>query len=265
MECVTLDSYRCRMAKTDIAPPVALRALIKQAGKSHSDVARELGYKSSSGFQRYIDPNEFSDGLPIELVVKLGVLLAENGDPPVKFEDVLALARVGQSEIDKVIKSILYSDQEPIAEQSGVGEANADGFQPVSIPLEKKLPVYNAAEGGPDGMLVTPEPVSWIVKPQSVANVTDAFAVYVYGESMYPRIEHGEMVVVNPQRPVQKDKDTIFVRVLDDGTWLALVKRLLRWSDKVWYVREYGPEERDFELVKSEWPKAYRVTGRDDG
>lgn len=125
----------------------------------------------------------------------------------------------------------------------------------------KDLQVYASAEGGNEGMVVIPEPIDLIARPEDVLNVRDAFAVYVIGDSMAPRIEHGEMVVVNPSKPVRRRDDVVFVRHLEDGNWAALVKRLVRWTAEDWIVEQYNPA-KEFALPRSLWPRAFAISNR---
>ncbi len=123
------------------------------------------------------------------------------------------------------------------------------------------LPVFASAEGGPSGMLVTQDPIDWIVRPEQLANVRDAFAVYVIGASMEPRYEHGDMILVHPSRPVSRDADVLLLSVLEDGAHPALVKRLVRWDESNWTVRQYNPQ-KEYDLPRSEWQRAHVVLGR---
>ena len=123
------------------------------------------------------------------------------------------------------------------------------------------LPVYASAEGGPSGMIVTHDPIDWIVRPEALANVRDGFAVYVIGTSMEPRYEHGDMIVVHPSRPVQRNDDILLLSAQEDGTFAALIKRLANWNDAAWTVRQYNPA-KEYDLPRREWQRAHVVLGR---
>ena len=123
------------------------------------------------------------------------------------------------------------------------------------------LPVFASAEGGPSGMIVTHDPIDWIVRPELLANVRDAFAVYVIGSSMEPRYEHGDMILVHPSRPVSREADVLLLSEMADGAHAGLVKRLVRWDESNWTVRQYNPQ-KEYDLPRSEWQRAHVVLGR---
>jgi len=65
------------------------------------------------------------------------------------------------------------------------------------------IPVYGHALGGKDGgFILSGNQVSEVPVPPNLANVPDAYALYVVGESMEPRYFAGEIVFVNPRLPV---------------------------------------------------------------
>jgi phage repressor protein C with HTH and peptisase S24 domain len=123
------------------------------------------------------------------------------------------------------------------------------------------LPVYASAEGGPSGMMVTYDPVDWLVRPDALQNVRDAFAVYVIGESMEPRYEQGDMILVHPTKPPKRDDDVLLLSEQSDGAFAALVKRLVRWDSNSWTVRQYNPM-KEYELPRATWQRAHAVLGR---
>jgi phage repressor protein C with HTH and peptisase S24 domain len=125
------------------------------------------------------------------------------------------------------------------------------------------MPVYGAAAGGADGaMALDSEPIEYKPRPENLKTVAGAFAVYIVNDSMSPAYEPGDQVNIHPARPVVPGKDALFIRVEPDGTQHALVKRLLKATDKVWRVRQYNPP-KDFDLPRNVWQRALRVVGLD--
>jgi hypothetical protein len=51
----------------------------------------------------------------------------------------------------------------------------------------------------------------------------------------------------------------VFIQEDENGTMLALVKRLLRVSTDHWRVRQFNPP-RDFDLPKKKWARALVIT-----
>ena len=110
-------------------------------------------------------------------------------------------------------------------------------------------------------MEITAEPIDWVIRPDPLISVEKAFAVHVVGDSMEPRIEHGERVYVNPALPPRRGDDVLLVNDNEPGTWKALVKRLDRWDTDNWHVRQYSPA-KEFTLKKRDWPKAFVIVSR---
>lgn len=74
----------------------------------------------------------------------------------------------------------------------------------------RDVPVYGRAQGGPDGMFeFNGEIMGWETRPPNLDGVRDAYAVYVDGDSMYPRYKPGETVWINPSRPPTREDDVI--------------------------------------------------------
>ena len=127
-------------------------------------------------------------------------------------------------------------------------------------PGRPDIPVWASAEAGSDGaMVLVNDPIDWIRRSERMQGVRSPFAFYVIGNSMSPAIEHGDQVVVNPSLLPTAGKDHVFLQTQEDGTMLALVKRLLRVGANSWKVRQFNPP-KDFDLPKAKWGKALMVT-----
>jgi phage repressor protein C with HTH and peptisase S24 domain len=140
------------------------------------------------------------------------------------------------------------------------GRGDVDGAQPAPGG-HSDLPVYASAERGPSGMIVTHDPIEWMMRSEPLLAVRDAFAIYVLGESMEPRYEQGDMILVHPTRPVQKGDDVLLLAHGEDGNQAALIKRLVSWSETAWTVQQYNPA-RAYDLPRTEWQRAYVIVGK---
>lgn len=220
--------FYATMAETNIS--ARLRALRKKAGFSIRGLATEI--KKTHSTYAFYESRYKKAYLPMPLVLELTPALVGRGEPPITETEVRELG----IPIEVPAAPSLIKDR------------------------TNQLAVFASAQGGNDGMLVVPEAIDWIPRPAGVEHVKDAFAVYVVGDSMEPRIEQGELVVVNPSRAVKRGDDVVFVRE-EDNQWQALVKRLIGWNSDSWKVRQYTPA-RDFELQKVDWPKTYPVINR---
>ena len=139
-------------------------------------------------------------------------------------------------------------------------EVTMAGGQP-ALGGDSDLPVYASAEGGKSGMIVNDDPIDWVKRPEPLLAVRGAFAVYVIGQSMEPRYEQGDMILVHPQRPVQQGDDVLLLAADPEGGRAALIKRLLHWSNGAWTVRQYNPP-KDYELPRADWQQALVVVGK---
>jgi phage repressor protein C with HTH and peptisase S24 domain len=124
----------------------------------------------------------------------------------------------------------------------------------------KDLAVYASAQGGPTGMLVTPEPIEWITRPPPLVGVTRGFAVYVVNDSMDPAYCHGDMAYVHPGVPPRRGDDVLIYQIIN-GEWAAMIKKLIGWNEKSWKVRQYNPS-KDFSLSRQDWPHLNVIVGR---
>lgn len=126
-----------------------------------------------------------------------------------------------------------------------------------------EIPVFSATEAGTGEMMVSADPIEYIPRPSYLKKVREGFAVVVVGESMIPRYEPGEIVVVNPKGVLIKGKDVIVTTDREGGDFRAVIKSLQGQHADRWNLRQYNPP-KDFSLPKREWPHALRVVGRYD-
>jgi phage repressor protein C with HTH and peptisase S24 domain len=121
------------------------------------------------------------------------------------------------------------------------------------------VPVYGYAAGSlQKGMnLSNGEVVDWVTRHPAQFGINNAFAVYVFSDSMEPRYFRGELVYVHPGRPPEMNRDCIIEMKNGD----AYIKRFLRQSeDKVRVAQFNPPEEKD--IPKDEIRMIYAVVGR---
>lgn len=129
-----------------------------------------------------------------------------------------------------------------------VTEANDDSNaiigDPVTFPA-KKIPAYGTAQGGPDGEFVLNGNIlSELICPPQLSNVSNAYAVYVAGDSMEPRYTDGEVVYVNPKRtPRRGDYVVAQIPRDDDPNPLAFIKRLVKWTTEELVLEQFNPEK----------------------
>ncbi len=184
--------------------------------------------------------------------------------------------RVQIAEIEPMA-NLLQMDLPELAKLLGVGPdvSRPPAVTPQTIPPDadlrrnppeprvvspRDLPIYGAAEGGDGSMILDNEPIEYADRPPNLFGVRGAYGVYVVNESMAPAYEQGDKIHIHPGRPLKPGKDTLFIAETDDGTRHALVKRLLRVTDRAWKVQQFNPA-KTFDLPKSKWQRAFRIVG----
>jgi phage repressor protein C with HTH and peptisase S24 domain len=123
-----------------------------------------------------------------------------------------------------------------------------------------ELPVYASAQGGTEGMSVTPEPIDWVPRPRPLQHVAKAYAVYVVGDSMDQAYRHGDMAFVHPSLPVLRGNDVMLLRE-ENGQMVAMIKHLISWNERHWRVKQFNPE-REFQLSRQDWRQANVVVAK---
>lgn len=127
---------------------------------------------------------------------------------------------------------------------------------------ERDLPVYAAAQGGPDGVLVVDQdPIRVVKRPAPLFDAPNGFGILITGDSMTPEFEHGDIALVNPHRPLARDKTCIFIRPERDGSQRVMIKRLVGWDMSAWRMKQFNPP-LEWYALRAEWPLVHRVVGR---
>lgn len=85
------------------------------------------------------------------------------------------------------------------------------------------------------------------------------FTLAMHGSTMSPAIESGNVLTVDPMRPVIKNTECIFLQEEEEGGHMALVARLLDASSETWRVRQFAPA-KDFNLPRKTWRYAFQIT-----
>lgn len=121
------------------------------------------------------------------------------------------------------------------------------------------LPVYGRAAGGSGDLIMPVEqpPVEWTYRPTQLKGVSDAFAIFVSGDSMRPMYKPGQTLWIHPHLPLVSGEGVLVV-FRDDR---AIIKEFVRRSDAEIAVLEYRPTEREFTIPWSEIRQAYRIVG----
>lgn len=158
-----------------------------------------------------------------------------------------------------------------LAHSTGVAlPPSPEPFKPEIVPGsalvgDKSFPVYAAAMGGDGHQIVTFEAIDYVKRPAILESVKDAYGVYIVGESMVPAFEPGDMALVHPHLPPARDKNVVLYHVppLGSNEAEAIVKRLVRYNDQDWFLKQYNPEH-EFTETRADWPYCHRIVGKYD-
>jgi len=217
-----------------------LKILRERAGLSMRAVAEALGW-TLTRYQHYEDRYR-RKFLPLDLARSLADIFAVRGVPSA---DVMALAGL----------------ETPAPAPSAESAAARGPFlpRPIEAPVmpPRDLPVMGAVKGGAEGFYFNEgEAKEIVVRPPGLAGVSNAFALYVDGESMEPRYYAGEMLYVNPNRPVTRG---CFVAVeMTDGQ--GLIKQFVRRNDEHLVLVQFNPP-KEIRLPIDRVKRIYRITG----
>jgi phage repressor protein C with HTH and peptisase S24 domain len=213
-----------------------LKELREQAGLTMRSVSDALGW-SLTRYQHYEDRYK-RKYLPFELARALEDMFVRQG---VSTGAVLQLAGLEGS-------------------QNLPPRPGAAAMRPVSLNAassQRDLPVHSAFREGADGFwFVEGDAKEFVERPANLRGVANAFALYADGESMQPRYFAGELLFVNPNRPITPN---CFVAVeLTDGR--GQVRQFLRRTHDGIFLRRLNPDQEQ-RLPAVEVKRMYRITG----
>jgi hypothetical protein len=110
------------------------------------------------------------------------------------------------------------------------------------------MPILGASIGGDSRTrtLFNGQRLGDVTRPASLANNPRAYATYVHGESMEPRYEAGEIVLVNPDKGYRKG-NYVVAQVHEDDSDLPFgyVKRFVSFGDDLVLEQLNPPEGED--------------------
>ena len=110
------------------------------------------------------------------------------------------------------------------------------------------LPILGAALGGEDmGVFMdNGGHFGFAGRPANLSGVKGAYAVYTTGDSMEPRYQHGELLLVNPSKPVTKGCYVVaqLTPAQDGGDRSYLVKQFVRRSAEKLVLSQFQPEKQ---------------------
>lgn len=119
------------------------------------------------------------------------------------------------------------------------------------------IPVRSAGRGGDEQeMFLADGPIDYVRCPPSLAQVRDAYAIYVVGDSMQPRFRPGQILHVHPFRPPQPGSGVVVTKT--NGA--VLIKEFVRQDRFVLQLRQYNPAE-SLDYAAAEVAAVHTVVG----
>lgn len=127
-----------------------------------------------------------------------------------------------------------------------------------SVYGKRDRPIRGHARGmdGDEAYRFDSDELGLTYRPVELLGVRDAYAVYVAGTSMSPRFEPGEMVYIDPNRPV-KGGDDVVVQLADGQGY---IKRLVRRTAKTLHCRQFNPA-RDCDYAADQVKAVHLIVG----
>lgn len=174
-------------------------------------------------------------------------LLSENIESPLTMRDLQD--RLNLSSPSLVLHHIRQLEKKKFIKRN---PSNPRDYQILNDPdsLVGYVNLYGLAQCGPDGTLLTGDPIDRIpLSPKMISfNVQDAFMVQAKGNSMVPKIHEGDFVIARVQD--HADNGDIVVCTLDGK---AMIKKLFKEESLlVSFNTEYSPivlhEESTFKV-----------------
>nr|WP_137828243.1 S24 family peptidase [Methylobacterium sp. L1A1] len=128
------------------------------------------------------------------------------------------------------------------------------------------LPIFGVSVGGNArrGTLFNGQKLGEVARPMSLANNYRAYATYVHGDSMEPRYEAGEIVLVNPEKGYRKGNYVVAQVYDNDGDPpFGYVKRFVSFGEEL-VLEQLNPpaeEERFMRFPKQQVVSVHRIVG----
>ncbi|WP_083846093.1 S24 family peptidase [Sinorhizobium sojae] len=128
------------------------------------------------------------------------------------------------------------------------------------------LPIYASVRGGAvdDSLLVSPEPIDYVKRPEPLARAKNGYGLYVVGDSMEPAFRQGDLALIHPNIPPTAGDEVVVCSIDVNGDHYAVLKQLTKVTAEKWHLKQYNPphgEPAEFTLDRKEWPVCHLVVG----
>jgi phage repressor protein C with HTH and peptisase S24 domain len=209
---------------------------IAELGLDLANLSRELGHNHAylQQYVRYAIPSQLKEDDRHRLAALLGV--DQRALKPGGGADI---AGFGESAAGEIAPFDARTPGE-LRDAPHVRLAGAQ-FRPDNVP------VRGTVRGGQGGAfeLNVGEPIDYVRRPLSLIGKGEIYALHVESDSMAPRYEPGEIVLIWAQRPALIGRDVVVqLRPPHDGeNPRAYLKRLVRRNDKELILEQFNPKK----------------------
>lgn len=180
------------------------------------------------------------------MVERFASALVGRGHPPITQAEVFAMAGPIAQAAFPLDAQTTNRPLESSGSTVPVGMVEAElvpGLEPPSpASMTKDLPVMGTAAGSAGDGAVQFEGgvIEYIRRPPALVSVKDAYAIYVVGTSMEPRLQEGSLQVVHPNRRPRPGDDVVLqIQRGPDQDLQVYVKQLDRVTDSAVFCRHY--------------------------
>lgn len=210
--CATVRGYQLtvnlNMADSQRAAREFVRRALIKTGWSSTRLAKEAGLAAST-LNRFLNSSDVKHTLSGKTISKIAAV----ADLPDPFAAVEAATTYTMPRI-------------PVPDRE----------------TEEDLPVLGAAVGGEEGVFVfNGQILAKVGRPAKLRNVPDAYAVYMRGSSMEPKYTDGQLLYVDPHKPVRAG-DYVVVEFTDHR---AFVKQFVRRDGRQLVLLQFSPEREE--------------------
>ena len=130
--------------------------------------------------------------------------------------DAVALGKIGEL-TGTLTHWLLTGEGSMYAHQNGGHDwSKSEGPPPLRRIKLVRLPVLSSVPGGKPNLIFHPDHIEKYITVDDVKD-GNAFALKVEGDSMSPRIENGDVIIVSPKREV-RNGDICVIRANDEDT-----------------------------------------------
>lgn len=111
-----------------------------------------------------------------------------------------------------------------------------------ALPID--VPVLGTGVGGSAGdFSLNGQIIDYVRRPPGMVRTRNIFCIFLSGDSMFPRLEHGDMLYINPNRPARPGEDVLVEmhpsRPAEPGA--AYVKQLEAKTPTKLILKQFNP------------------------